>query len=91
MSHEPPLPAAAVSPYPIHPEPHAPAAAPAPDAKAAQDPAKPRSSKWIAAAGVGVGIGSAAIVAALLYAIAPRGEGSWRTTGRRRRSKPPPG
>lgn len=64
MSHKPPVPAASVSPYPLHPEPikhEVPIAAPK-DTK----PSGNELSKK-AVAGAAIGIGSAAIVAALLY------------------------
>lgn len=65
MSHARPLPDAAVAPYPPHPAPIVHHDKPAePAAKA--EPKAVTPSKWLAA-GIGVGIGSAAIVAALLY------------------------
>lgn len=64
MSHKPSVPAASVSPYPPHPEPikhDAPVAAP----KGAEASSNEPSKKAIV--GAAIGIGSAAIVAALLY------------------------
>lgn len=64
MSHKPPVPAASVSPYPIHPEPinnQTPATR-----KSDAEPSSNEPSKK-AMVGAAVGIGSAAIVAALLY------------------------
>lgn len=66
MSHTPPLPEAATPPWPAQPEPieHKAEAAPAP----APAPAISKmSAKKIAGVGAAIGIGSAAIVAALLY------------------------
>jgi hypothetical protein len=70
MTHTPPLPSAAESPFPLHPEPIDPATP-------AKDPpkgtpiatAKPDSLSTGTMLGVGaaVGIGSAAIVAALMF------------------------
>jgi hypothetical protein len=61
MSHTPPVPEAAIAPFPLHPapQPHHTAPAPAP---------KPGDDRTRLIAGAAVGIGSAAIVAALLYA-----------------------
>lgn len=64
MSHKPPVPVASVSPYPLHPEPikhDAPVASP----KVAKPSGNEQSKK--AVVGAAIGIGSAAIVAALLY------------------------
>ena len=65
MSHARPLPDAAVAPYPPRAPPLGEHDTPAPPAaKAEAKAASP--SNWLVA-GIGVGIGSAAIVAALLY------------------------
>jgi hypothetical protein len=66
MSHTPPVPDASVSPFPIHPAPHGHVAAPTPVAEpVATDTSS--SDRNMLIAGAAVGIGSAAIVAALLY------------------------
>ncbi len=65
MSDVPPVPEASTPPYPAHPAPieHAPVEAKAePDAET-----KSNNVRKYAAAGAAIGIGSAAIVAALLY------------------------
>ncbi|MFD1949432.1 hypothetical protein ACFSGX_01460 [Sphingomonas arantia] len=66
MSHTPPVPDASVSPFPVHPAPHGYAATPTPVASAAE-PDTSSSDRNLLIAGAAVGIGSAAIVAALLY------------------------
>lgn len=67
MTHARPIPDAATPPYPPHPAPRADQHEG--DAPAAAETAKPkRDSNWAAA----VGIGSAAIVAALIYTNWPK-------------------
>jgi len=70
MSHTPPLPADAVAPFPAHPEPHGHPHGYAPRATDASRPPSTASDDKTrrVIAGAAVGIGSAAIVAALLYA-----------------------
>ncbi|MEH3105941.1 MAG: hypothetical protein PGN09_01240 [Sphingomonas fennica] len=70
MSHARPLPQAATAPYPPQPAPHGAATPPAPAADEEPDTADGgdgRTAKWLAA-GAAIGVGSAAIVAAALYA-----------------------
>ncbi len=66
MSHTPPVPEASIAPFPSHPAPQPPDATPTPKAQTekAQAAGEDRSRLITGAA---VGIGSAAIVAALLY------------------------
>ncbi|MBB5729078.1 hypothetical protein [Sphingomonas prati] len=66
MSHTPPVPDASVSPFPIQPAPHGHVATPTPATPAAE-PHASSSDRNRLIAGAAVGIGSAAIVAALLY------------------------
>lgn len=64
MSHKPPVPSASVSPYPLHPAPikhEAPVTARKDGEPSGNEPSKK------AIVGAAIGIGSAAIVAALLY------------------------
>ena len=68
MSHTPPIPKASVAPFPAHPEPHVADAAAKADPAAAAPAATPDDKTRRVIAGAAVGIGSAAIVAALLYA-----------------------
>jgi hypothetical protein len=88
MSHEPPIPEAARSPYPLHPEPIAHDETPAPENSTVQqqaassEAARPANETWAdqaretfdrvkdskVALGAAVGIGSAALLAALLFA-----------------------
>ena len=66
MSHTPPLPEAATPPWPATPEPADKAeATPVPAAEKTET--SKMSAKTIAGVGAAIGIGSAAIVAALLY------------------------
>lgn len=62
MTHEPKIPIASQSPYPLHPAPHH------HNAPEALQPEESEGAKGVLSAkSVAVGIGSAAIVAALLY------------------------
>lgn len=61
MSHEPPVPKDSIPPYPHHPAPDTFSAAPAEEGSE-----RPQAGKPVIK-GAAVGIGSAAIVAALLY------------------------
>ena len=67
MSHTPPIPKASVAPFPIHPEPHDTPVVAKTDHAAASAAASDEKTRRVIA-GAAVGIGSAAIVAALLYA-----------------------
>lgn len=68
MTHQPPLPAAATSPYPLHPEPVYHSLDTLRPAATAPANSKTTSSRKVIQLGTAIGIGSAAIVAALLYA-----------------------
>jgi len=65
MSHEPPVPAASQSPYPLHPAPVAKSADEEP--RNVERTGEAKASSLIGPKSVAVGIGSAAIVAALLF------------------------
>ncbi|CAN5471999.1 hypothetical protein BH09PSE4_BH09PSE4_03010 [soil metagenome] len=67
MSHTPPIPEAQQSPFPLHPEPHEPVPEWAKGYPPASNAKPSRPSATMLAAGAIVGIGSAAIVAALLF------------------------
>ncbi len=61
MSHKPPVPAASTPPYPAHP-------APADKSSSGKEDSQPEEAKrHMVAKSAAIGIGSAAIVAALLY------------------------
>ena len=70
MTHEPPVPPGSKSPYPAHPAPHADTVEK--DLTESGDSGEKSqgraATKGISAVGAAVGVGSAAIVAALLYA-----------------------
>lgn len=72
MSHTPPVPEASIAPFPAHPAPHP--APPLKPAKAETTASEDRTRRVIA--GAAVGIGSAALVAALLYANRKPGKGA---------------
>lgn len=61
MTHKPVVPAASQSPYPLHPAPASHAAAPATEAET------PTHGTALSSRNVAIGIGSAAIVAALMW------------------------
>jgi hypothetical protein len=66
VTHKPAVPAASTPPYPLHPLP----VALRPDADQAPDESEPKqdaSAGKVGAMSAAIGIGSAAIVAALLY------------------------
>ena len=65
MSHEPPVPMASQSPYPLHPAPVAKIAEEKP--KKAKRKEEAKASPLIGPRSIAVGIGSAAIVAALMF------------------------
>lgn len=67
MSHTPPIPEASVAPWPAHPEPHPHGYAPRPPEPPETDSTASEDRTRRVIAGAAVGIGSAAIVAALLY------------------------
>lgn len=69
MTHKPAVPPASTPPYPAHPAPHAESLQKDPRATDSNDVGQEgKSPVRITALGAAVGIGSAAIVAALLYA-----------------------
>ena len=68
MTHSPPLPDAALAPWPAHPAPRTHDGEAATAAHAAATVGDAGRSRRNTIAGVAMGIGSAAIVAALLYA-----------------------
>lgn len=74
MTHKPAVPPGSTPPYPAHPAPQAESlrADPLP-ADATLDAKEDRSARGVSVLGAAVGIGSAAIVAALLYARNRRG------------------
>jgi hypothetical protein len=74
MTHQPPIPEAAQSPYPLHPAPMPERSDPQPEHEDAADAAAEEAgglAGWAsenrAGLGAALGIGSAALVAALLY------------------------
>ena len=66
MSHEPPVPTASQSPYPLHPAPIVKSASEE-EPKQAKRKEESKSSPLIDPKSMAVGIGSAAIVAALMF------------------------
>lgn len=69
MTHKPAVPPGRTPPYPAHPAPHAESLQTDPlPADAKLDAKEDRSASGVSVLGAAVGIGSAAIVAALLYA-----------------------
>ncbi|GFZ79621.1 hypothetical protein GCM10019071_05490 [Sphingobium fuliginis] len=69
MTHKPAIPPASTPPYPAHPAPHAESTqADPPFANADKSGCQDKSPASVTALGAAIGIGSAAIVAALLYA-----------------------
>lgn len=70
MTHKPAIPAAGTPPYPTHPAPQVHEATQAPVTK---EPSSDNTQRNVSILGTAVGIGSAAIVAALLYAGRRRG------------------
>ncbi len=68
MTHKPAVPPASRAPYPPHPAPHAESIQADPGAENGAEVAEKEGAKMrVTALGTAVGIGSAAIVAALLY------------------------
>lgn len=65
MTHKPSIPAASTPPYPAHPTPQVHDAT---QALATKAPSSDNMQRNVSIVGAAVGIGSAAIVAALLYA-----------------------
>ncbi|HVQ09478.1 MAG TPA: hypothetical protein VMS43_13690 [Allosphingosinicella sp.] len=99
MTHQPPIPEAAQSPYPLHPAPmpersQAEEAAPADAGDTGEEKEAGSLAGWAsenrAGLGAALGIGSAALVAALLYTRYNRRDERDRRAGAARKSRSSP-